>query len=144
MKKNVSYLDVDFVVEINNEFSNSGIRDLTALRSAVGEPRQGAFGTDFYPELNDKAACLLRGISRNHAFVDGNKRTALTAADVFLRLNGSQIIAPQEELADFVVGVSQGFFELDQIAKQLSQWTPEFSATQDVGIQQSLSILRTQ
>ncbi|WP_112235699.1 type II toxin-antitoxin system death-on-curing family toxin [Kocuria sp. BT304] len=45
-------------------------------------------GVELYPSLADKAAALLVGLSRNHPFVDGNKRTAIGAVSVFLLANG--------------------------------------------------------
>ncbi len=58
------------------------------LQSAVARPQTSLFGDDAYPTLLDKAAALLHSLARNHAFVDGNKRTAWASAWAFLRLNG--------------------------------------------------------
>jgi death on curing protein len=64
------------------------VADEGLLQSAVARPRASVFGDDAYPALLDKAAALLHSLARNHAFVDGNKRTAWAAAWAFLRLNG--------------------------------------------------------
>ncbi len=79
---------MDEVVGIHDrllkEFGGSaGIRDLGMLESAVYRPQTG-----YYDDLSEMAAALLHSLLMNHAFVDGNKRTAVAAADVFLRLNG--------------------------------------------------------
>ncbi|MCI4676226.1 type II toxin-antitoxin system death-on-curing family toxin [Candidatus Mycolicibacterium alkanivorans] len=64
------------------------VTDEGLLQSAVARPQTSAFGDDAYPTLRDKAAALLHSLARNHAFVDGNKRTAWASAWAFLRLNG--------------------------------------------------------
>lgn len=64
------------------------VADEGLLQSSAARPQTSAFGDDAYPTLWDKAAALLHSLARNHAFVDGNKRTAWASAWVFLRLNG--------------------------------------------------------
>ena len=63
-----------------------GIRDEGALASAIMRPQIG-----YYDTLIKEAAALLESLAMNHPFVDGNKRAALAATDVFLRLNGWSI-----------------------------------------------------
>lgn len=121
------YLTPEFVQNINCKFSKGGIRDINAVRSAVMECQAGAFGQEFHPTLQEKAATLLRGISRNHGFVDGNKRTALVAMDIFLELNGKVLNVDQDELTSFVVSVAKGDLELDVIAKQIEAWSVSIS-----------------
>jgi len=58
------YLDLATVITINQKFFQLGIRDEIALRSAVYQCRQGAFGHDFHVALEEKAAVLMRGIAR--------------------------------------------------------------------------------
>lgn len=66
-----------------------GVRDVGALEAAVARPRNVlAYGT---PDLADLAAALAHGIARGHPFVDGNKRTSLVAAELFLALNGFRL-----------------------------------------------------
>ena len=64
------------------------VADEGLLQSAIARPQASVFGDDAYPTLWDKAAALLHSLARNHAFVDGNKRTAWASAWAFLRLNG--------------------------------------------------------
>ena len=54
------------------------------------------------------AAAYLFHIARNHPFIDGNKRTALACALVFLRLNGIRIVASEDELYELVIGTVEG------------------------------------
>lgn len=67
------------------------VRDYGLLDAAVARPQATVFGVDAYPQVWDKAAALLQSLARNHALVDGNKRTAWAAAWTFLHLNGSEL-----------------------------------------------------
>jgi death-on-curing protein len=58
------------------------------LGSAVARPKTTVVGAEAYPDIHTKAAALLHSLCRNHALVDGNKRLAWTACQVFLGLNG--------------------------------------------------------
>jgi death-on-curing protein len=75
---------------------SDGIRDETLLDSALAKPRN-VFAYADSPTLPMLAASYAFGIARNHAFVDGNKRTALVVSEGFLRLNGFRVVAPPEE-----------------------------------------------
>jgi death-on-curing protein len=63
-------------------------------------------------DVFELAAAYLFGLVKNHPFIDGNKRTAFLAADVFLALNGWSIEATQEEIIAFVLGVAAS--EIDE------------------------------
>lgn len=63
-----------------------GVRDQAAVEAAVFRPQTG-----YYRSLEEEAAALLESLANNHGFLDGNKRIAFTAADVFLRRNGFYI-----------------------------------------------------
>src|SRR5215510_4124205 len=75
----------------------SGIRDLGALESALAQPRATFGGVDLHASLIDKAAVLGFSLALNHAFLDGNKRVAHAAMEVFLVLNGHEIVASVDE-----------------------------------------------
>lgn len=70
-----------------------GIRDLGAVEAAVFRPQCG-----YYADIVQEACALLESLLINHPFVDGNKRAAFAACDVFLRINGYGIAATSEEL----------------------------------------------
>jgi death on curing protein len=78
------------------------VADYGLLDAAVSRPRSTAFGLDAYPDDFAKAAALLQSLARNHAFVDGNKRTAWAAAWTFLIISGI-------ELGDFDVDDAEVF-----------------------------------
>ncbi|MEJ6781335.1 type II toxin-antitoxin system death-on-curing family toxin [Aminobacter sp. Piv2-1] len=87
-----------------------GIRSEDMLESALARPLQKeAYGQ---PGLCELAAAYLFGIAKNHPFVDGNKRTAFAAADLFLYFNGLSVEAPQEDIIQFVLMVAAG--EIDE------------------------------
>lgn len=71
----------------------SGIRDENALQSAINTPYVG-----YYPEIYEKAAAILRGIACNHGFIDGNKRSAILVAELFVRKSGFRLDATDDEL----------------------------------------------
>ena len=76
-----------------------GIRDKNAVESAVFRPQTG-----YYNCLEEEAAALMESLANNNGFVDGNKRTAFAATDVFLRLNGFYIDTTAAEGHEFIVG----------------------------------------
>jgi death-on-curing protein len=85
-----------------------GLRDLGLLESALGQPQQSFGGEDLYPSLASKATALGYSLIKNHAFVDGNKRTGHAAMDAFLMLNGFELSATVDESEVEVVAVAAG------------------------------------
>jgi len=88
-----------------------GIRDENALESALARPEnKAAYG---YPDDTELAAAYVFSIARNHAFVDGNKRTAIVAAGTFLLLNGFRLTADDGIVYTFVMALAAGEIEED-------------------------------
>jgi len=85
-----------------------GVRDLGALQAAAARPLATFAGRDLYVDPFAKAAALLESLIRNHPFVDGNKRTAITAAALLLRRHGFVLTATQEELYTFTMRMATG------------------------------------
>ena len=84
----------------------AGIRDEGLLGSALGRPLNlDAYGT---PDFADLAASYAIGLAKNHAFVDGNERTAFLAAGVFLHLNGYQLGVSQVDATLTMLAVASG------------------------------------
>jgi death-on-curing protein len=82
-----------------------GLRDPGLLASALAAPKQvEAYGGG---DLYDQAAALCYSVANNHAFLDGNKRTAFACLDVFLRRNGRRVRFPPEWV-EVMVGVGSG------------------------------------
>lgn len=115
----MNYLTVEDVIELHDREVGPGLVHPDLLDSAVSQPAQSGFGTEFYPTVHDKAAVLLRGIVGNHCFVDGNKRTGLKAVAKFYLYNGFVITAPEGDLLHFILDVVVEHWEVDKIADRL-------------------------
>ncbi|KQZ70189.1 type II toxin-antitoxin system death-on-curing family toxin [Nocardioides sp. Root151] len=117
------YLTVSEVQKINEAEAGPGnLVDFGRLEAAVLRPQTTVGGEDAYVDLCDKAAAMMHSIARNHAFVDGNKRTAAAAMIVFLKLNGYGFHANQDELVSLTTDVAEGFLDVPQIAGALKGW----------------------
>lgn len=93
-----------------------GVRDLSMLLSALGRPQASFNDTDLYPDIFPKTAALMDSLIRNHPFLDGNKRTAITAAGLFFFLNGFRLSIENAEMASFTLACAQSFVPFDQIS----------------------------
>ena len=108
--------------QIERYGGGEGIRDPGLLEAALFRPQTG-----YYPTLIDEAAALWESLSQNHPFVDGNKRTAFAATDVFLAINGLDIIATDDEAQDFVLGLyATSSITFDNLRAWLSENTKAF------------------
>jgi death-on-curing protein len=76
-----------------------GVRDKGAIEAAVFRPQTG-----YYNSLEEEAAALMESLGNNHGFLDGNKRIAFTATDVFLRRNGLRIEVGGAAGYEFIAG----------------------------------------
>jgi death-on-curing protein len=95
---------------------SAGLRDRGALESAVARPTMTFGGEDLYPDEASKAAALLHSLVMNHAFVDGNKRVGIAAAELFLRLNGYRLAGDDSELEELTMTVARGEIDAEAIA----------------------------
>lgn len=86
----------------------TGVRDIGLLEGALARPQQRHAYGDPSPDLAELAASLAHALARNHPFVDGNKRTAHVCYRVFLRLNGGDLVASDEEKYAMMIGLSEG------------------------------------
>jgi death-on-curing protein len=93
---------------------SSGLRDETLLDSALAKPRNVAY--EEAAGLSRLAASYAFGIARNHAFIDGNKRTALAVSESFLRLNGLRVDAQSEDKYLTFLGLAEGSLSEDELA----------------------------
>lgn len=96
-----------------------GLRDWNLLDSAVQRPRVAFGGKELYPDLFTKAAALGHSLVLNHAFVDGNKRTAWAAMKRFLGENGVRLRAGAEEIVELMLRIEDKSFGIEQIAEWL-------------------------
>ncbi len=96
-----------------------GVRDEGRLASVIAAPKQEVFGEEQYPTVYEKAAVYLRNIIADHAFIDGNKRTAVTVGVIFLNRNNVSLIATPKGLEDFAVKVAIEHLDISDIAAWL-------------------------
>jgi len=98
-----------------------GLRDRGGLEAAAARPQMTFGGEDLYRDLADKASPLMHSIVLNHPFVDGNKRVGAMAAELFLGLNGFDLIAADEELVEITMAVFRGEVSAEILAIWLRQ-----------------------
>ena len=116
------YLTADEVIyiqkELIKEFGGSfGIRDRKSLESAVMRPQSG-----YYKNIIEEASALMESLAMNHCFVDGNKRIAFFATDIFLRMNGYSISCESEEGNRFFVkNLEENTFRFNKIKSWLKE-----------------------
>jgi len=98
-----------------------GIRDLSALESALARPFQTFDNKELYPTTIDKAASLIESILNNHPFIDGNKRTGYVLTKLFLLQNGVDIKANQQDKYEFVMNIASSRMRFEEIASWLEK-----------------------
>ena len=98
-----------------------GVRDIGLFESAVARPQATFGGEDLYPDVFLKAAILMHSLVGNHPFVDGNKRTGIAAAGLFLRRNSWRPAADNVELQSFTLSVAHIQPEVAEIAVWLKE-----------------------
>ena len=103
--------------QIDRRGGTHGILDSGKLDSALGQPQSGFGGQFLHESIFEMAAAYLFHIARNHAFMDGNKRTALMCAYTFLDQNGYQIIADGDELEELTMRTARGEADKAEIAR---------------------------
>ena len=117
------WIDLEVVLAIHNEQlaehgGQAGARDRGLLESAMARPQnQFAYGEVSVARL---AAGYAFGISRNHPFLDGNKRTSLVVAELFLALNGLELTATDAECAATFLQLAAGDLTEDELAEWIT------------------------
>jgi death-on-curing protein len=96
-----------------------GLRDLALLESAVARQRATFDSKELYPDLFTKATTLMDSLINNHPFLDGNKRTGITATGLFFRINGWKLTASSKELVACTMRVAVEGLEIDELANWL-------------------------
>jgi death-on-curing protein len=104
-------------MELAAHGGSAGLRDPGMLESAIMRARNLWAYADAPPSLTRLAAAYAFGISSNHPFVDGNKRTALVVSFSFLDTNGIAVTASQEDAYDTILALAAGGIGEQQIAE---------------------------
>lgn len=122
-KQGVRFLSVADVLTIHDntirqEGGMPGLREPGLLESAVLMPQQRFGGEHLHPGLAEMAAAYLFHTAQNHAFHDGNKRTAALAALIFLDANGESSLPVPDELEEMTLAVAAG----EATKVRLTEW----------------------
>lgn len=117
-------ISIDEVEEIQKVLINTfggihGVRDRSALDSALQRPFQTFNQVDLYPSILEKAAALLESILINHPFLDGNKRIGYTLLRLFLIKNDFDLSGSQEMKYNFIIEIASGKIKYDDILSWL-------------------------
>ena len=112
----ILFLHARLVVETGG---SHGVRELSLLLSAIGRPQASFDDQDLYPDFFTKAGVLMDSLIRKHPFVDGNKRTGIAAAALFLRVNGYWLDARNVELEKLTLKAARSQHTTDEIAAWL-------------------------
>ena len=95
------------------------VKDLGLLDSALARPRTTLFGEDAYPTLELKAAAMVHSIIKNHAMVDGNKRTSWFMLSSFLYINGYFIEMNADQGMELTLGIATDKLTLAEAADMI-------------------------
>jgi len=119
--KKIHFLTLAEVIEIHSDQiklygGHAGIRDITLLSSAVAMPYASFSGDFLHSDIYEMAAAYAFHICQNHPFIDGNKRTALASAIVFLDMNGISISDPEDKLYDSMMNTASGKMTKEEFA----------------------------
>jgi len=130
---NCFHLTVEIVREIHAEaiarFGGlDGVRETALLESAVAAPQASFGGQSPYEDVAEVGAAYLFYLCRNHPFIDGNKRTALGACVVFLRLNGMEPKRDGPEWEDLALAVAASAVDRDEATQRLRRLLPKSRA----------------
>lgn len=110
---------------IGNFGGSDGLREMALLESAVAAPQASFGGESPYKDIAEVAAAYLFYLCKNHPFIDGNKRTALGACLVFLRLNGIEPKADGPEWEELTLAVAASAIDRDEATRRLRKLLPK-------------------
>jgi death-on-curing protein len=110
-----------FVIQTYSPTEPIGIKEPNLLESAAFRPQSLAFGEDAYPTIFEKAVALFESVAQNHAFLNGNKRTALESLAIFLRYNGYHLEMGTQEKIEFTVNVATRRYSFSAIAQIIQE-----------------------
>lgn len=110
-------------LELAAHGGSAGVRDAGLQESALARPKNIWAYAESPPSFAVLAAAYAFGVSSNHAFVDGNKRTALVVSFAFLEVNGLEVTSGQEDAYKIILGLAAGEITEDQLAQWFEQNT---------------------
>ena len=98
-----------------------GIRDVGLLESAIAQPHASYGGAWLHKDIFAMAAAYAFHLCKNHPFLDGNKRTAMVSALVFLEINGVSLLDPKEKLPEAIENIATNTLDKESFAELLRQ-----------------------
>ena len=107
--------------QIRRYGGRAGLRDLALLESALAQPEASFAGEWLHGDLYAMAAAYAYHLCQNHPFIDGNKRTGLAAALVFLELNGITVLDPRGRLKNAMIRIASDKMSKDDFTKLLTK-----------------------
>ncbi|PKL52111.1 MAG: type II toxin-antitoxin system death-on-curing family toxin [Nitrospira bacterium HGW-Nitrospira-1] len=123
---NIVFLTLAEVVEIHADQiqrygGKEGVRDMGLLSSAIAMPYASFSGSFLHDDVYEMAVAYAFYICQNHLFIDGNKRTALASALVFLELNGKSLLDESGKLYDAIMSIASGHLNKPEFTKILRE-----------------------
>jgi death on curing protein len=110
------------LIELQPDNSDFNILNPHALLSAINRPRRTVFGRDAFESIYSKAAALTEAIIKTHPFQDGNKRVGIVAGIVFMKNNGFEITARNDDVFHAAHNLSIDFWSFEDI----KEWFENF------------------
>lgn len=115
---------LDFHQQLTDKYRmENGIHDINLLQSAVNAPFQSFAGQDLYPTIFDKASRLCYGLTKNHPFNDGNKRTAIHSMLIYLGLNDIFLNYDNIELENIIIDIASSKMTYEELTQWLQDHT---------------------
>jgi death-on-curing protein len=115
----MKYLAINDVLIIHKRLiekygGSLGIRDIGLLDSSISQPKMTFDQKELYPTIYEKAGILSFSLIKNHSFIDGNKRIGHAAMEIFLLINGFEIISDLEEQERIVMSIAKGTMQKEE------------------------------
>jgi death-on-curing protein len=122
----VRYLSLSEVLRLHADLvatsgGATGVRDLGRVQAALAQPMATFGGEDLYSALADKAAALGFALVQGHAFIDGNKRIGHAAMEVFLMLNGHELVESVDEQERAILALASGRMSREAFTEWVTQ-----------------------
>lgn len=118
----VIFIHHRIIVELQPENNQFNILSPNALESAIDRPKRTAFGTEIFADVFSKAAALTDAIIKTHPFQDGNKRVGIVSGIVFMKNNGYEINANNDDVFNSAHNLSVDFWLIEDITKWFGKY----------------------
>ncbi|MGD1901942.1 MAG: type II toxin-antitoxin system death-on-curing family toxin [Geitlerinemataceae cyanobacterium] len=136
MARTIRYLTAEEILLLHRRIVERtggalGLRDRGALESAVAQPQMTFDGRELYANFPEKAGALCLSLAIGHPFVDGNKRVAHAAVELFLVLNDRELSCSVDEQERVMLALAAGTLKREQLAEWLTARIRPFGTMRD-------------